>query len=397
MKNSYVPNEKGKKVTTSITAIITAAAILVGGTLIAKLSTKDKKHVEDNSSSVSTTVDYENQYGLKLTKDFDINDSNAVRQRAKAIYELSDKKYTIEDIMNMIYLVNSATGKIKLDSMNEEEKFRYLQKLATGLYEILSTNTDNYSDAYKDLYTKEDIEKTTIKNTNAIYSYMFIASGKGKEDAINLAIVVNKQINNIKNGDKSNIEDTANKFYTQAKLIYSNKSSYPDGVLVSLVDDIKSKLIFMGISKEQGNDLSKEYQNVDINKIWFDVANKVGAYKEADADCETKAKHTTNHEKNNANDKNSAERREDRPTKSSTTTKVETGGKPVRTEVVPKTTKKTTTRVVTSEFVVPVKTTKPTTTIVDQGGKVVEEKYEDADASKANDDIKYTIAPTKVK
>ena len=45
MKNSYVPNEKGKKVTTSITAIITAAAILVGGTLIAKLSTKDKKHV----------------------------------------------------------------------------------------------------------------------------------------------------------------------------------------------------------------------------------------------------------------------------------------------------------------------------------------------------------------
>ena len=297
----------------------------------------------------------------------------------------------------MIYLVNSATGKIKLDSMNEEEKFRYLQKLATGLYEILSTNTDNYSDAYKDLYTKEDIEKTTIKNTNAIYSYMFIASGKGKEDAINLAIVVNKQINNIKNGDKSNIEDTANKFYTQAKLIYSNKSSYPDGVLVSLVDDIKSKLIFMGISKEQGNDLSKEYQNVDINKIWFDVANKVGAYKEADADCETKAKHTTNHEKNNANDKNSAERREDRPTKSSTTTKVETGGKPVRTEVVPKTTKKTTTREVTSEFVVPVKTTKPTTTIVDQGGKVVEEKYEDADVSKANDDKEYTITPTKVK
>lgn len=393
MKNSYVPNEKGKK----ITAAITAVAILVGGTLIARLSTKDKRHVEDNgSSSISTTVDYENQYGLKLTNDFDINDSNAVRQRAKAIYELSDKKYTIEDIMNMIYLVNSATDKIKLDSMNEEEKFEYLQKLATGLYEILLTNTDNYSDAYKDLYTKEDIEKTTIENTNTIYSYMFIASGKGKEDAINLAIVVNKQINNIKNGDKSNIEDTANKFYTQAKLIYSNKSSYPDGVLVSLVDDIKSKLIFMGISKEQAADLSKEYQNVDINTIWFNVANKVVAYKEADANCESKVNHTTNNEKDNANDKNSAERRENRPTKSSTTTKVASGGKPVRTEVVPKTTKKTTTRVVTSEFVVPVKTTNPTTTIVDQGGKVVEEKYVDDDISKS-DDKEYTLAkPTKV-
>ena len=390
MKNSYVPNEKGKK----ITAAITAVAILVGGTLIAKLATKDKKHVEDNSSSISTTVDYENQYGLKLTKDFDINDSNAVRQRAKAIYELSDKKYTIEDIMNMIYLVNSATDKIKLDSMNEEEKFEYLQKLAVGLYDVLATNVVDFS---KGLTSLNNDISFDLKSTDAIYSYMFIASGKGKEDAINLAIVVNKQINNIKNADKSKLTNNADDFYAQSKLIYNNKSGYPDGVVVALIDDIKSKIPVMGLSKEKAADLSKEYQNVDINKIWFDVANKVGAYKEADANCESKVNHTTNNEKNNANDKNSAERRENRPTKSSTTTKVETGGKPVRTEVVPKTTKKTTTRVVTSEFVVPVKTTKPTTTIVDQGGKVVEEKYEDADASKANDDIEYPIAPTKVK
>lgn len=390
MKNSYVPNEKGKK----ITAAITAVAILVGGTLIAKLSTKDKKHVEDNSSSISTTVDYGSQYGLKLTKDFDINDSNAVRQRAKAIYELSDKKYTIEDIMNMIYLVNSATDKIKLDSMNEEEKFEYLQKLAVGLYDVLATNVVDFS---KGLTSLNNDISFDLKSTDAIYSYMFIACGKGKEDAINLAIVVNRQINNIKNADKSKLTNNADDFYAQSKLIYNNKSGYPDGVVVALIDDIKSKIPVMGLSKEKAADLSKEYQNVDINKIWFDVANKVGAYKEADANCESKVNHTTNNEKNNANDKNSAERRENRPTKSSTTTKVETGGKPVRTEVVPKTTKKTTTRVVTSEFVVPVKTTKPTTTIVDQGGKVVKEKYEDADASKANDDIEYPIAPTKVK
>ena len=394
MKNSYVPNEKGKKVTTSITAIITAGAILVGGTLIAKLNTKDKKHVEDNSSSVSTTVDYENQYGLKLTKDFDINDSNAVRQRAKAIYELSDKKYTIEDIMNMIYLVNSATGKIKLDSMNEEEKFEYLQKLAVGLYDVLATNVVDFSKGLTSLNNNESIN---LKSTDAIYSYMFIASGKGKEDAINLAIVVNKQINNIKNADKSKLTNNADDFYAQSKLIYNNKSGYPDGVVVALIDDIKSKIPVMGLSKEKAADLSKEYQNVDINKIWFDVANKVGAYKEADADCETKAKHTTNHEKYDSKDGSQAESIGNKSTKNNTTTKVETGGKPVRTEVVPKTTKKTTTREVTSEFVVPVKTTKPTTTIVDQGGKVVEEKYVDDDASKANDDKEYTIAPTKVK
>lgn len=390
MKNSYVPNEKGKK----ITAAITAVAILVGGTLIAKLATKDKKHVEDNSSSISTTVDYENQYGLKLTKDFDINDSDAVRQRAKAIYELSDKKYTIEDIMNMIYLVNSATDKIKLDSMNEEEKFEYLQKLAVGLYDVLATNVVDFS---KGLTSLNNDISFDLKSTDAIYSYMFIASGKGKEDAINLAIVVNKQINNIKNADKSKLTNNADDFYAQSKLIYNNKSGYPDGVVVALIDDIKSKIPVMGLSKEKAADLSKEYQNVDINKIWFDVANKVGAYKEADADCKTKAKHTTNHEKYDSKDSSQAESIGNKSTKNNTTTKVETGGKPVRTEVVPKTTKKTTTRVVTSEFVVPVKTTKPTTTIVDQGGKVVEEKYEDADASKANDDIEYTIAPTKVK
>lgn len=390
MKNSYVPNEKGKK----ITAAITAVAILVGGTLIAKLSTKDKKHVEDNSSSVSITVDYGSQYGLKLTKDFDINDSNAVRQRAKAIYELSDKKYTIEDIMNMIYLVNSATDKIKLDSMNEEEKFEYLQKLAVGLYDVLATNVVDFS---KGLTSLNNDISFDLKSTDAIYSYMFIAGGKGKEDAINLAIVVNKQINNIKNADKSKLTNNADDFYAQSKLIYNNKSGYPDGVVVALIDDIKSKIPVMGLSKEKAADLSKEYQNVDINKIWFDVANKVGAYKEADADCKTKAKHTTNHEKYDSKDSSQAESIGNKSTKNNTTTKVETGGKPVRTEVVPKTTKKTTTRVVTSEFIVPVKTTKPTTTIVDQGGKVVEEKYVDDDASKANDDIEYTIAPTKVK
>ena len=391
MKNSYVPNEKGKK----ITAAITAVAILAGGTLIAKLSTKDKRHVEDNdSSSISTTVDYGSQYGLELTSDFDINDSNAVRQRAKAIYELSDKKYTIEDIMNMIYLVNSATGKIKLDSMNEEEKFEYLQKLAVGLYDVLVTNVVDFS---KGLTSLNNDISFDLKSTDAIYSYMFIASGKGKVDAINLAIVVNKQINNIKNADKSELTNNADDFYAQSKLIYNNKSGYPDGVVVALIDDIKSKIPVMGLSKEKAADLSKEYQNVDINKIWFDVANKVGAYKEADADCETKVKHTTNHEKYDSKDSSQAESIGNKSTKNNTTKKIETGGKPVRTEVVPKTTKQTTTRVVTSEFVVPVKTTKPTTTIVDQGGKVVEEKYEDADASKANDDIEYTIAPTKVK
>lgn len=391
MKNSYVPNEKGKK----ITAAITAVAILVGGTLIAKLSTKDKRHVEDNdSSSISTTVDYGSQYGLELTSDFDINDSNAVIQRAKAIYELSDKKYTIEDIMNMIYLVNSATDKIKLDSMNEEEKFEYLQKLAVGLYDVLATNVVDFS---KGLTSLNNDISFDLKSTDAIYSYMFIASGKGKVDAINLAIVVNKQINNIKNADKSELTNNADDFYAQSKLIYNNKSGYPDGVVVALIDDIKSKIPVMGLSKEKAADLSKEYQNVDINKIWFDVANKVGAYKEADADCETKVKHTTNHEKYDSKDSSQAESIGNKSTKNNTTKKIETGGKPVRTEVVPKTTKQTTTRVVTSEFVVPVKTTKPTTTIVDQGGKVVEEKYEDADASKANDDIEYTIAPTKVK
>lgn len=392
MKNSYVPNETGKK----ITAVITAAAILVGGTLIAKFSSKNKKHLaNDNSSaSVSTTVDYASQYGLKLTGDFDINNSDQVRQRAKAIYELSDKKYTIEDIVNMIYLVNSATGKIKLDTMNEEQKFEYLQKLAVGLYDVLATNVVDLS---KGLTALNNNSSINLKTTDAVYSYMFIASGKGKEDAINLAIVVNKQINNIKNSDKSKLANNAADFYAQAKLIYNNRSNYPDGVVVALIDDIKSKIPVMGLSKEKAADLSKEYQNVDINKIWFDVANEIGAYKEADANCEDKVKHTTNHEKNYPNDKAQAEAREEKNTKSNTTKKVDNGGTPVRTEVVPKTTKKTTTRVVTSEFVVPVKTTKTTTTIVDQGGKVVEEKYVDDDASKANDleDVTYTIPRKK--
>ena len=49
--------------------------------------------------------------------------------------------------MNMIYLVNSATDKIKLDSMSEEEKFEYLQKYMNKIIkqiseEIMSGNID---------------------------------------------------------------------------------------------------------------------------------------------------------------------------------------------------------------------------------------------------------------
>ena len=390
MKNNYVPNRLGKK----ITAGITAAAILVGGTLIAKLTIKNKRDLtEDTSStSISTTVNYKSQYGLVLTEDFNINNTDEVRKRAKDIYELSEKEYTVEDIINMIYLINNSVDKIKLTGMDEEEKFRYLQKLATGLYDVIS---DNLIDDANALTSLNSNQKSNVKNDTEIFSYMFIANGKGKEEAINLAIIVNKQLNDIKNGNTSSFKENADKFYGFSKTIYSNKSKYPDGVLIVLIDDIKSKIPVMGLSKQQGADLSKEEQNVDINKVWFDAADKLGAYIEADADCETKVKHTTNHEKYEANDASKAQAIVNSNTKSNTTKKVDNGGTPVRTEkVTQKSSKPITTREETSEFVVPVVTTKPTTTIVDQGGKVVEEHYVDSDAEEAEKlagDVTYTI------
>ena len=358
---------------------MTSPAIILVGDVV---NLKQDWFKQKNTKILTTATPLMNKSIKNAATDFDITELPLIKT-VPINFDLFSKA----DIAHFSHIVFTSANGVKIF-------FEYLQKLAVGLYDVLATNVVDFS---KGLTSLNNDISFDLKSTDVIYSYMFIASGKGKEDAINLAIVVNKQINNIKNADKSKLTNNADDFYAQSKLIYNNKSGYPDGVVVALIDDIKSKIPVMGLSKEKAADLSKEYQNVDINKIWFDVANKVGAYKEADADCKTKVKHTTNHEKYDSKDSSQAESIGNKSTKNNTTTKVETGGKPVRTEVVPKTTKKTTTRVVTSEFVVPVKTTKPTTTIVDQGGKVVEEEYVDADASKANDDIEYTIAPTKVK
>ena len=51
----------------------------------------------------SSTDEFKSLY---LSEDFNIDDENAILERANAIYDLSDKKISVEEIVNMIYLIN---------------------------------------------------------------------------------------------------------------------------------------------------------------------------------------------------------------------------------------------------------------------------------------------------
>ena len=122
------PYSKKKKAMT-ITALVAAGAIIIGGTKIA-CNKKLKKQAEVTTDL--QTEAYENS-DLYLSSDFDINDDNAVLKRAQDIYEISEKEYNVLDIKNTIYLYNGKYDRITYPEnvKTDDEKFMYIQDTLT--------------------------------------------------------------------------------------------------------------------------------------------------------------------------------------------------------------------------------------------------------------------------
>ena len=83
----------------------------------------------------SSTDEFKSLY---LSEDFNIDDENAILERANAIYDLSDKKISVEEIVNMIYLINDKAEHISFSSNNDTKKYEYLQYLIKNIKELLN-------------------------------------------------------------------------------------------------------------------------------------------------------------------------------------------------------------------------------------------------------------------
>ena len=158
----------------------------------------------------SSTDEFE---ALYLSEDFNIDDENAVLKRANAIYDLSDKKISVEDIVNMIYLINDKAEHISFASNNDTKKYEYLQYLIRNIKELLNDHMAGYVNFQKNIINNK--QNNTSNLGSLIHAYMLIATkSNGKDLAIKMGQLVDEQANNIaETHDVDKMKSDSKKYY----------------------------------------------------------------------------------------------------------------------------------------------------------------------------------------
>lgn len=275
-------SEQTSSLKKKITSLITAGALIITGSAgIAHLSKKnDNKNVDiSTTTSVSTTVTDspvvkdELFKQLKLTANFDINDKAAVKKRAKAIYELSEKEVSVGTIVNLIYLIN---GKYKrINFSGKEFGAKDLQNLFVSLTRLLDDNMTALE--------KKQIGENWKPNYNGtIYAYMFMAKMQPntsdyvvtKQEAIESAKIVEEQKNNIKKNKKGNYSKTAVKYYElfnvlRNKIDKSKNAKVIAGYPYVFFRDYTCKNVIMTayLSKEEQDKIDENYTETYAGKL----------------------------------------------------------------------------------------------------------------------------------
>lgn len=383
--DTTLANAKFKKITTGITAVVLAGAMIIGGSKVAKLLKGDVK--AEPETTVTQETDQQNEeFGvLYLCEDFDINDEVTVNERAQAIYDISEKQVEVSDIKNIIYLVNEKFDKIDYKGKTtDEDKFKYVQELITkDCFQLLNDNIQDDAQRATDLISEEKEVKEVVEGQKNIYAYMFEASHQGKDSAFTIAQIIEEQNDNIKNSLLSNFEQTGKDLiYTIEGLKDANLS---DGYgSMDYLDGMSKEPLFPGIK------MDTNYVDSYTNSLFASWAKSEGIdYSKLleGSNCVSKTKEG---KKYNASDAIKANSIESTTVKANDTKK---GGKHIKTETSKKNTEVTTKKEKESSKV---KVTEGTTKMPDgnkveittdkngdghgevteKGGQVVEEKTE---------------------
>ena len=409
-ESGYQPLKNAKK-TAIATTCLTLAGLIAAGFVGAYALKKLRKPVNPEPITTLTETEPETEVeidhgNLILWEDFDINNKDEVRQRAQAIYDISEKKYSVDEIVNIIYYFNEKYDNITFKSdASSEDKFKYLQNLAIHLSDLLDDNLKDDLDRMYSLLDKDNGEDTVLsKDDHEIYAYMFMPSNtkvvtetmtgekvefnlgnKGDKDiAIALALEVEKQLDAIKDGNTSSFSNNAKNFFVIVEQI-GNLKDTPDGYMVLMIDDYKTKYPLYGnnFTKEQQEVLNETTQNNYLNTIGFAAAKATGA--SFDARKHKGQEITPQTEKYVAADKKKAEEGQTTVTFSEKKV-IEQGGKKVETSSKQTIVTPGTTKVETFTFLASTTKSDTTfTTIYEPGGLLVSESevYVDADAKDA--------------
>lgn len=411
--NSYKANWKIKQI---VSGVLAAIVLATGGTLIAKNVNKNK--VKDNGTTTSISdqsLPEKNnpEYpDLLLTADFDINDEKAVRERAEAIYALNNR-YTVEDLMNIIYFVNGANKKIDLSILKNNPskyfpddknldlsklkqnaiEYLYIQRLSSKLYNLLQSYLPGFQNVIMTINSGEKIDEEVIENLKEEYkkfvqAHMFVAqSGEIKNTLLKLSDFETKQAKAAIDGDKDTLDKNAQDYYDYVKAI--KYEEFKAREVVTLGNQIQANNIIMAknLTKEQYDELSVYIQNT-LDAFKEAATEALGTLGLADANKDvvlddvvqnTTIKAT---EKYVASDKAVAQKVAGNSKDAGKKVEVEAGGKKVSSG----TTKVQGGKVIKTEtrtFVADVPTTSYTKT--SKGGQVITEYYNDDDAKAAQE------------
>lgn len=319
-----------------ITSIGLSIALLATGAVSLKSCINNKKDKDLTNTTIEQTVPTGET--LFLAEDFDINDKDAVRSRAEAIYEISEKSITVDEIEDMINLYNEEFNGITFDKDDDTAKSNYLQLLLTIDTEKLLN--DNISD---DIDKMNNNDISSVNEDWEIQAYMFLANGADKKEALELAKILNEHLDNIKNGDTEACKLTAKKYYD--KIINLKQTELKSGSKTIIFEDIhtKSALFTSFLSQNQAAEIDLDFVTIAANKLAFDALSYLGVSQEQlMKDVIEKGMFIEQTPYGNNHFKEDASAAEKIAEKYPTTTNRSEGGKPVETQTSPAKTEGTT-------------------------------------------------------
>lgn len=311
----------------------------------------------------SSTDEFKSLY---LSEDFNIDDENAILERANAIYDLSDKKISVEEIVNMIYLINDKAEHISFPSNNDTKKYEYLQYLIKNIKELLNDHMAGYVNSQRNIIKNK--ESNTSDLGSLIHAYMLIASkSKGKVLAFKMGQLVDEQANNIiETHDVDKMKSDSKKYYELFKGLSNEEMA--NGEALVLLDDVQVKVSIMnvGLTKEQKDEMDNNKAHSYENLSGFDAVKKL----KIDTENVVQNAHgyTTTPNKKSKDDASKIPNNNQIESGNGTTKKV-SGGKSVGKETKIINGRTTTKTYTTSKIYSVPKTTKQTTT--KKGGKPV--------------------------
>ncbi len=373
MKN--IPNKRKKDVTAAFMSLFLSGALLVGGTFVGKIFKKSKAPVNSKPETTMVTPELSE---LVLSEGFDINDPKAVDKRAKDIYNLSEKEYTVLDIKNMIYLLNEMYDNIafpKNVKTNDQKYMYFYDVLSLTLGRVLSDYVADYEVSLHQILDDENL--TFVGNTGSVpCAYMFMPSdSETKKLAIDIAKIYYEQRTNIRNGKKASMSVTANDYYKLLEKTKKSNLKTGDKLLIFEQFGATKSLFTPFLSEKYAEELDAVSRSMatSMNKLFETAAENLDVPAELfDGTCDEKIEKLT--EEYRSKDLQDAKERVTNASIASETSVVNQGGSKVsgskgKQEVIQG---EVTTRVTTSEFVVEIPNEGTYTQYI-PGGEVVEE------------------------